>query len=831
MRASHRHFGLTSTLASTLAAIVLATPSALAGGPTVKADIDNRNGTITAFDGGGGDPAEFSWNVDPSEKYDPFNWNQTVQVAGRIATLVHSSQWFGVNPGTATTGFTLSETYTATKPIGAGYATGTEFSTMSLLVQGLGSGQTIAYEFFGSLTETNADAVITLVGPGVNITKNATGMWDQLVNLSNGEYTLTIDVDVLANTSPAVTKSIDLAITLQEDSPPLQCGANAGSCFSAHPSPGCDDVTCCDAVCAIDPTCCSLIWDADCGTLAADTCAQTAASGIVINPANGHRYRLVTPGSWDESRAFSAASTFGETFGCPVSIQDGFENQWIRCTLASNVPGIVGFTGPTDLFISEYLEGSVTANHAIEIFNGTAGSVDLVAGGYKLLVYTNGSATGTAYNLSGIVPAGGTWVVAPSNASAGILQNTDQQLPPIVIFNGDDAIALVKGNSNTPVDIIGQIGFDPGAEWGTGQVSTANANIRRNASVVTGDANGADAFDPALQWSGFGTGDPSNLGMHFAETNTAFSIWTGYNDVAVEGSFKWWCLDPATYTNWLPGEPNNQGNSDFVELVGDSGKWRDRGVNARVYGVTEFEFVLCGAGGSCFGTSATPGCNNESCCHTVCFVDPFCCNAAWDSICVDQAFDLCSPGIAAGPFFNPATGHNYYLLETAAWSEAQKKARSMNGTLAVINDAAENAWVLANVAQFDGNTTRICFLGLHDQVTEGSFQWIDNSFVSYTNWAAGEPNNSGGVEHFAELLSNGTWRDNDNTGTAGFTTYAIVEVGCLGDFDANGMVDGGDLAQILGGWGGTAKDIDLNQDGIIDASDLAAILGAWGPCN
>jgi hypothetical protein len=45
------------------------------------------------------------------------------------------------------------------------------------------------------------------------------------------------------------------------------------------------------------------------------------------------------------------------------------------------------------------------------------------------------------------------------------------------------------------------------------------------------------------------------------------------------------------------------------------------------------------------------------------------------------------------------------------------------------------------------------------------------------------------------------------------------------------MVDGGDLAQILGGWGGTAKDIDLNQDGIIDASDLAAILGAWGPCN
>ncbi len=808
-----------------LAAILISTPSALAG---VQAVIDNRNGTITAFDGGSGDPAEFSWNVDPSEKYDPFNWNQTVQVNGRIATLVHSSQWYGVNPDSGTNGFTLSETYTATKPVGPGYATGTELTTMSLLVSG--ESGPLAFTFSGSLTEANAEAIITLVGPGVNITKSANGTWNEPVNLVNGEYTLTIDVEALANTSPAVTSSIQLSVTLEKDAPAFSCSPTAGSCYWPHPSPGCEDAACCENVCIIDPSCCSSTWDTGCAGLAAINCDVQHASGIVINPANGHRYRLVTPGTWIESTFFSAAADLGDAFGCPVSIQDGFENQWLRRTLASNVPGIVGETGPTDLFISEYFEGSVGANHAVEIFNGTSGSVDLAAGGYKILVYTDGSTSPTAYNLTGTIPSGGTWVVAPSNAAPGILANTDQTVGAIVMFNGDDAVALAKGASNTLLDVIGVIGTDPGTEWGTGLASTANNNIRRKSSVVAGDANGADAFDPATQWNGFASGDPSKLGLHTAEVNTAFSIWTGFSDADVEGVYEWWCVDPVTYTNWLPGEPNNGGNTDFCELMGDTGKWRDRLANAREYGVTEFEFVVCGSGGDCFVVHGTPGCNNESCCNTVCFIDAFCCGVSWDSVCVDEAFGLCSPEPLAGPIFNPATGHNYYLLETAAWSEAQKKAASLGGTLAVIDDAAENAWVLANVAQFDGNTSRICFIGFHDQVREGTYQWIDGSPVTYTNWAAGEPNNFDGMEHFAELLANGTWRDSEITGSDGFTTYAIVEVGCNGDFDANGTVDAADLAQLLGGWGGTSTELDLNQDGTVDAADLAALLGAWGGC-
>ena len=38
-----------------------------------------------------------------------------------------------------------------------------------------------------------------------------------------------------------------------------------------------------------------------------------------------------------------------------------------------------------DLFISEYVEGS-SNNKALEIFNGTGGSIDLAAGGYVVQV-------------------------------------------------------------------------------------------------------------------------------------------------------------------------------------------------------------------------------------------------------------------------------------------------------------------------------------------------------------------------------------------------------------------------------------------------------------
>ena len=57
---------------------------------------------------------------------------------------------------------------------------------------------------------------------------------------------------------------------------------------------------------------------------------------------------------------------------------------------------------------------------------------------------------------------------------------------------------------------------------------------------------------------------------------------------------------------------------------------------------------------------------------------------------------------------------------------------------------------------------------------------------------------------------------------------------CPGDLDGSGVVDGTDLAILLGAWGACpAKGpcpADLTGDGEVDGADLSIMLGAWGAC-
>jgi hypothetical protein len=53
----------------------------------------------------------------------------------------------------------------------------------------------------------------------------------------------------------------------------LTCGGQSGSCFQPNGTPGCQDVTCCEAICAEDSLCCSDSWDQVCADIAATTAA------------------------------------------------------------------------------------------------------------------------------------------------------------------------------------------------------------------------------------------------------------------------------------------------------------------------------------------------------------------------------------------------------------------------------------------------------------------------------------------------------------------------------------------------------------------------------
>ena len=165
---------------------------------------------------------------------------------------------------------------------------------------------------------------------------------------------------------------------------------------------------------------------------------------------------------------------------------------------------------PTELFFSEYIEGS-SNNKALEIYNGTAAPVNLAAENYNVQMFFNGNpAAGLTINLTGTVASGDVYVLAQAAANAAILAQADQTNGS-GWFNGDDAVVLRHGT--TIVDSIGQAGVDPGTEWGTGLTSTADNTLRRKETVETGDANPGDAFDPAVEWDGFATDNSAGLGV------------------------------------------------------------------------------------------------------------------------------------------------------------------------------------------------------------------------------------------------------------------------------------------------------------------------------
>ena len=55
-------------------------------------------------------------------------------------------------------------------------------------------------------------------------------------------------------------------------------------------------------------------------------------------------------------------------------------------------------------------------------------------------------------------------------------------------------------------------------------------------------------------------------------------VWIGGNDAEEEGHFKWSDGRPFLFLDWLPGEPNSQGEEDCMQLFPRNAKrqWNDK---------------------------------------------------------------------------------------------------------------------------------------------------------------------------------------------------------------------------------------------------------------
>jgi len=103
---------------------------------------------------------------------------------------------------------------------------------------------------------------------------------------------------------------------------------------------------------------------------------------------------------------------------------------------------------------------------------------------------------------------------------------------------------------------------------------------------------------------------------------------------------------------------------------------------------------------------------------------------------------------------NNYNGHSYYRSTgSAVWTTARTNCSNMGGHLVTITTSGEQNFLYALWPSG--------WIGLTDEVTEGTWRWVTGETYSYSNWNNGEPNNSGN-EDYVQFVSNGKWNDLNN---------------------------------------------------------------------
>lgn len=116
----------------------------------------------------------------------------------------------------------------------------------------------------------------------------------------------------------------------------------------------------------------------------------------------------------------------------------------------------------------------------------------------RVVVHQAGStAVRSTVPLAGQLGAGGVHTVCTSVTLLSLCIGA-----PELVIDGDNPVALecTVNSTNTLIDVIGEVGFDPGTAWGTDPLDTHNVLLTRACSVTIGDRNASDDFT-LTNWS------------------------------------------------------------------------------------------------------------------------------------------------------------------------------------------------------------------------------------------------------------------------------------------------------------------------------------------
>ena len=263
----------------------------------------------------------------------------------------------------------------------------------------------------------------------------------------------------------------------------------------------------------------------------------TTISGIIVNAVTISSIAVKTPAS---TTTFTIGSTFNAS-GLAITVTysnettedltTGFEVTGVDTSKLGQQTAIITYgskttsytvnvtnnnasvssgsgSNATDLFISEYIEGNIGNNKALEIFNGTGSAVSLA--NYTVALYSNGATSATSTEslstFASTLENGQVLSIVNSDSTAAFKVG-NYITSTVTYFNGNDAVALLK--NGTAIDVIGVIGEDPGTAWTDGTKSTANKTLVRSSSITS--PNATFTFS---EWDAYAADTSTYIGSH-----------------------------------------------------------------------------------------------------------------------------------------------------------------------------------------------------------------------------------------------------------------------------------------------------------------------------
>jgi hypothetical protein len=104
---------------------------------------------------------------------------------------------------------------------------------------------------------------------------------------------------------------------------------------------------------------------------------------------------------------------------------------------------------------------------------------------------------------------------------------------------------------------------------------------------------------------------------------------------------------------------------------------------------------------------------------------------------------------------NNYNGHSYYRSTgSMTWTNAKQACINMGGHLVTSTTLAENNFLFGLWPNG--------WIGLTDEVVEGTWRWVTGEPFTWANWNGGEPNNSNN-EDYIQFVGGGKWNDLPNT--------------------------------------------------------------------